>query len=145
MILNRELWDLGDPELDDKGQPDIHDIASKLGRITKTQIKPAGLETDTGKKLFGSLPSLPPITHAVRASSSESDSSANHNNEMLEQQQQQQWQLYEDNASDVSIISTRDANTSIPSPTYEDFQSESSLDELWLDLSPQANEADNTA
>ncbi|KAL5324787.1 hypothetical protein ACEPPN_005905 [Leptodophora sp. 'Broadleaf-Isolate-01'] len=30
MVRNDEQWDLGEPELNDKGQPVIHDIASKL-------------------------------------------------------------------------------------------------------------------
>ena len=33
MIRNNESWDLGEPELNDRGQPVIHDIASKLGCI----------------------------------------------------------------------------------------------------------------
>jgi len=33
MVRNGEQWDLGEPELNDRGQPVIHDIASKLGCI----------------------------------------------------------------------------------------------------------------
>ncbi|KAK3943134.1 hypothetical protein QBC46DRAFT_48419 [Diplogelasinospora grovesii] len=33
MVRNQQQWALGDPELNDRGQPVIHDIASKLGCI----------------------------------------------------------------------------------------------------------------
>lgn len=33
MVRNNEEWELGEPELNDRGQPVIHDIASKLGCI----------------------------------------------------------------------------------------------------------------
>lgn len=33
MVRNNESWELGEPELNDRGQPVIHDIASKLGCI----------------------------------------------------------------------------------------------------------------
>jgi hypothetical protein len=33
MVRNNESWELGDPEMNDRGQPVIHDIASKLGCI----------------------------------------------------------------------------------------------------------------
>lgn len=33
MLRNNEVWDLGEPEMNDRGQPVIHDIASKLGCI----------------------------------------------------------------------------------------------------------------
>jgi hypothetical protein len=33
MLRNSQPWDLGEPELNDRGQPVIHDIASKLGCI----------------------------------------------------------------------------------------------------------------
>ncbi|KAL3420246.1 C6 transcription factor [Phlyctema vagabunda] len=33
MVRNNESWDLGEPEMNDRGQPVIHDIASKLGCI----------------------------------------------------------------------------------------------------------------
>jgi hypothetical protein len=33
MVRNQQSWDLGEPELNDRGQPVIHNIASKLGCI----------------------------------------------------------------------------------------------------------------
>lgn len=33
MVRNQQPWDLGEPELNDRGQPIIHNIASKLGCI----------------------------------------------------------------------------------------------------------------
>lgn len=33
MLRNKETWELGEPVLNDKGQPGIHDIVSKLGCI----------------------------------------------------------------------------------------------------------------
>ncbi|KAF3344294.1 hypothetical protein VD0002_g5893 [Verticillium dahliae] len=33
MLRNQQQWDLGEPELNDRGQPVIHNIASKLGCI----------------------------------------------------------------------------------------------------------------
>lgn len=33
MVRNNQSWDLGEPELNDRGQPVIHDIAQKLGCI----------------------------------------------------------------------------------------------------------------
>jgi hypothetical protein len=33
MVRNQQRWDLGEPELNDRGQPIIHNIASKLGCI----------------------------------------------------------------------------------------------------------------
>ena len=33
MVRSGQSWDLGEPELNDRGQPVIHDIATKLGCI----------------------------------------------------------------------------------------------------------------
>jgi hypothetical protein len=33
MVQNHQSWDLGEPEINDRGQPVIHDIASRLGCI----------------------------------------------------------------------------------------------------------------
>ncbi|KAH8776264.1 hypothetical protein F5883DRAFT_698610 [Diaporthe sp. PMI_573] len=33
MVRNQQSWDLGEPELNDRGQPVVHNIASKLGCI----------------------------------------------------------------------------------------------------------------
>jgi hypothetical protein len=118
MIRNNESWDLGEPELNDRGQPVIHDIASKLGCIRpspdlpvafpegaedfvelQAQLQAARSEMgaeDTGsRKLSGSSPSSPSLAHTERASSTESDHSAlskDYNQTIWAQQQQQQQQ-----------------------------------------------------
>jgi hypothetical protein len=115
MIRNNESWDLGEPELNDRGQPVIHDIASKLGCIRpspdlpvafpegaedfaelQAQLQAARAEIgseDTGsRKLSGSSPSSPSLAHTERASSTESDHSAlskDYNQNLWAQQQQQ--------------------------------------------------------
>jgi flagellar motor protein MotB len=43
MIRNDESWDLGEPELSDRGQPVIHDIASLLGCIPPSPGIPASV------------------------------------------------------------------------------------------------------
>jgi hypothetical protein len=40
MIRNNESWDLGEPELNDRGQLVIHDIASRLGCIRPSSDQP---------------------------------------------------------------------------------------------------------
>ena len=104
--------------MNDRGQPVIHDIASKLGCIRpspdlpvafpegaedfaelQAQLQAARLEMgaeDTGsRKLSGSSPSSPSLAHTERASSTESDHSAlskDYNQNLWAQQQQQQQQ-----------------------------------------------------
>lgn len=41
MIRNEESWNLGEPRLNNKAQPAIHDIVSKLGYITSQDISVA--------------------------------------------------------------------------------------------------------
>lgn len=36
MVRNRQPWDLGEPEVNDKGEPAIHSIASELGYVPPT-------------------------------------------------------------------------------------------------------------
>ena len=180
MIRNNESWDLGEPELNDRGQPVIHDIASKLGCIRpspdlpvafpegaedfaelQAQLQAARSEMgaeDTGsRKLSGLSPSSPSLAHTERASSTESDHSAlskDYNQNMWAQQQQQrqtgakvkpplpnatsvkstplrlQQRTSEDDTSYASTFSTRgsfDTNTSVPSPIYTDFQTQSPM------------------
>lgn len=177
MIRNNESWDLGEPELNDRGQPVIHDIASQLGCIRpspdlpvaflegsedfaelQAQLQPARTEIraeDTGsRRLSESSPSSPSLAHAERAISTESDCSVlskDYNQNLWVQQQRQrhtgakvkpslaittsvkstpvriQWSR-EAEASHASTYSTRasfDTNTSIPSPIYADFQTQS--------------------
>ncbi|KAM3084439.1 Fluconazole resistance protein 1 [Clarireedia jacksonii] len=61
MVRNNEPWELGEPELNDRGQPVIHDIASKLGCIRPSPDLPlafaenpeelhARLESDASKE-----------------------------------------------------------------------------------------------
>jgi hypothetical protein len=99
MVRNNELWDLGEPELNDRGQPVIHDIASQLGCVRpspdlpvtfprgaedfakfQAQFQAACAEMaaeDTGsRKLSGSSPSSPSLAHTERASRIDSDHSA---------------------------------------------------------------------
>ena len=104
--------------MNDRGQPVIHDIASKLGCIRpspdlpvafpegaedfaelQAQLQAARAEMgaeDTGsRKLSGSSPSSPSLAHTERASSTESDHSVlskDYNQNLWVQQQQQQRQ-----------------------------------------------------
>lgn len=115
MVRNNESWDLGEPELNDRGQPVIHDIASRLGCIRaspdlpiafpegaedfaelEAQLQAARSEMgaeDTGsRKLLGSSPSSPSLAHTERSSSTESDHSAlskDYNQTLWAQQQRQ--------------------------------------------------------
>jgi hypothetical protein len=95
MVRNDEPWDLGEPEMNARGQPVIHDIASRLGCIRpspdiqydfseegfaelKSRLQAAarsemGAEEAGSGKLLGSVPSSPSRARAERASSSESD------------------------------------------------------------------------
>jgi hypothetical protein len=98
MIRNNESWDLGDPELNDRGQLVIHDVASRLGCIRPSPDQPitfpegdedfaelqAQLEVahsemtaeNTGsKKKLGSSSLSPSPMHSERASSTEMDPS----------------------------------------------------------------------
>lgn len=98
MVRNGEQWDLGDPELNDRGQPVIHDIASKLGCIRpspdlpyafpegeqdfaelQAQLAAARSEVaseDTGSRKYSDDSSQSPgLQRTDRASSSESDHS----------------------------------------------------------------------
>lgn len=116
MVRNNDSWDLGEPELNDRGQPVIHDIASKLGCIRpspdlpfafpegaddfaelQAQLQAARSEMaaeDTGgrRKLSEDSSSYSPtLERTDRASSSESDHSdlsKDYNQMMLAQQSQ---------------------------------------------------------
>jgi hypothetical protein len=114
MIRNNESWELGEPELNDRGQPVIHDIASKLGCIRpspdlpyafpegaddfaelQAQLQRArsemGAEDIGNRKQEGSSMSSPALERTDRASSSESDHSnlSKDYNHMLWSQQRQ--------------------------------------------------------
>jgi hypothetical protein len=97
MVRNNESWELGDPELNDRGQPVIHDIASKLGCIRpspdlpyafpegsddfaelQAQLQAAGSDShsvESGSQKTSHDASSPALDRTERASSSESDHS----------------------------------------------------------------------
>jgi hypothetical protein len=99
MIRNNESWELGEPELNVRGQPVIHDIASKLGCIRPSLDLPyvfpegaedfaelhlqlqatgseMGSENTGGRKQLGdSSRSSPALERTDRVSNSESDHS----------------------------------------------------------------------
>jgi hypothetical protein len=114
MLRNNETWDLGEPEINDRGQPVIHDIASKLGCIRpspdlpyafpegaedfaelQVQLQAARSEMaseDTGSRKLSEESQCSPLTRTERASSSESEHSTlskDYNQLMWSQQQQQ--------------------------------------------------------
>lgn len=112
MVRNNETWELGEPEMNDRGQPVIHDIASKLGCIRaspdlphafpegsedfaelQAQLQAARSEmgSEDTFKAEGSLHSSPSLARTERASSSESDHSnlSKEYNSMMWSQQQQ--------------------------------------------------------
>lgn len=112
MVRNNETWELGDPEMNDRGQPVIHDIASKLGCIRpspdlpyafpegaedfaelQAQLQAARSESnsdETGSRRHSDDSSSPALDRTDRASSSESDHStlSKDYNQMLWAQQQ---------------------------------------------------------
>jgi hypothetical protein len=98
MVRNNESWDLGDPEMNDRGQPVIHDIASRLGCIRPSPDLPYAFpegadgfaelqaqlaarsdlhEEDSGSRKTSEESSSysPTLERTDRASSSESDHS----------------------------------------------------------------------
>jgi len=97
MVRNNESWELGEPEMNDRGQPVIHDIASKLGCIRaspdfphafpegsedfaelQAQLQAAHSEIGLSEETFkteASSHSSPSGARNERASSSESDHS----------------------------------------------------------------------
>jgi hypothetical protein len=100
MVRNNESWELGEPELNERGQPVIHDIASKLGCIRQSpdlpysfpegaedfanlqaQLQDARSEMNSedagsSRKQSEDLSDSPHLECADRASSTESDHSA---------------------------------------------------------------------
>ncbi len=108
MVRNGESWDLGEPELNDRGLPVIHNIAEKLGCIRPSPDMPQSFPEDAEEfaelqaQLFagkldssdskGSDDSISHPDRTERESSSESDHSAlsKDYNQMLWAQQQQQ-------------------------------------------------------
>ena len=130
MVRNNESWELGEPEMNDRGQPVIHDIASKLGCIRaspdfphafpegsedfaelQAQLQAAHSEIGSEEtfKAEASSHSSPSLARTERASSSESDHSnmsKEYKNMAWSQQQQQQQQQQAANKMDPSPINT---------------------------------------
>ncbi|RDL31388.1 uncharacterized protein BP5553_09597 [Venustampulla echinocandica] len=98
MVRNNDSWELGEPELNERGQPVIHDIASRLGCIRPSPdlpyAFPEGAEDfaelqaqlqahrpennsaeDAGRTSHDSSTDSPALERTDRASSSESDHS----------------------------------------------------------------------
>lgn len=115
MVRNGESWDLGEPELNDRGLPVIHNIAEKLGCIRPSPDMPQTFPEDAEEfaelqaQLFagkldnsdskGSDDSMSHPDRTERASSSESDHSAlskDYTQMLWAQQQQQMYQAYGD-------------------------------------------------
>jgi hypothetical protein len=114
MVRNNETWDLGEPEKNDRGQPVIHDIASKLRCIRpspdlpyafpegaedfaelQAQLQAARSEMaseDAGSRKLSEDSQCSPLTRTERASSSESEHStlSKDCNQLMWSQQQQQ-------------------------------------------------------
>lgn len=49
MVRNKEQWTLGDPEINDRGQPVIHDIARRLGCIRPSTDLPVAFPEDAAQ------------------------------------------------------------------------------------------------
>ncbi|RFU27060.1 hypothetical protein B7463_g9290, partial [Scytalidium lignicola] len=152
MVRNNESWELGDPELNDRGQPVIHDIASKLGCIRpspdlpyafpegaedfaelQAQLTAARAEMaaeDNGNRKMSDNDSSaysPALSRADRASSTESDHSqlSKDYNQMLQsQQQQQQAQLQATRSGKPANINTN----MIKAMPYDDAYTRTSFD-----------------
>ena len=106
MVRNGESWDLGEPELNDRGLPVIHNIAEKLGCIRPSPDMPntfpedaeefaelqaqmfAGKLGDDGKHSDDSI-SHPDRTERASSSDSEQSELSKDYGQMLWQQQQQ--------------------------------------------------------
>ena len=176
MIRNGESWELGEPEMNDRGQPVIHDIASRLGCIRpspdlpysfpegesdfaelQAQLEAARSEMgreDVGSRKATSSIGSPVVDREERASSVESDHSQY--NQLFQSPQKQQAPLQHISIprSSLSPVKTAkptsiptnmarkpasfdsqsyrsrtsfDTASSLPSPVYTDFQTESPL------------------
>ncbi|KAG9242335.1 N-terminal fungal transcription regulatory domain-containing protein [Calycina marina] len=166
MVRNNESWELGEPEINCKGQPVIHDIALKLGctRVSSDlpQSFPEGSEDyaelqvqmqvahpemgleDT--KMGSSSHSSPSRARTERASSSESDHCNNslcHDDPTWPKQQQaakktppspiqtslqgRPRDIVPINSAPRSLSARNscDISSSMPSPLYTDFPSDS--------------------
>lgn len=152
MVRNNESWDLGEPEMNDRGQPVIHDIASKLGCIRPSPDLPnnfpegaedfaelqAQLQTarseanseDTRKYSDDSSYS-PQLDRTDRASSSESD----HSN--LSKDYTPMW-TQQRQAAKIAPHAIKPAPLNLPLKTSfeEDYQPRASLETSYSVPSP---------
>jgi hypothetical protein len=153
MVRNGEPWDLGEPEMNDRGQPVIHDIASRLGCIRpspdlpnnfpegaedfaelQAQLQAARSETseESNRKYSGDEPYSPPLDRTDRASSSESDHSD------LSKEYVQQW-TQQRQAAKTAPHAIKPAPLNLPLKTSfseEKYQQRSSLDTSYSVPSP---------
>jgi len=153
MVRNNESWDLGEPEMNDRGQPVIHDIASKLGCIRpspdlpnnfpegaedfaelQAQLQAARSEAnseDSSRKYSEDSSYSPPLDRTDRASSSESDHSSlsKDYNQMWSQQRQ---------AAKIAPHAIKPAPLNLPlKPSFdEEYQPRTSLDTSYSVPSP---------
>jgi hypothetical protein len=113
MVRNGEPWHLGEPQMNDRGQPVIHDLASKLGCIRpsldlldsfskgaedfaelQTQLQAAQSEVNSegtgSRKYSGDSSFSPALDRTDRVNSSESDHSdlSRENSQIWSQQRQ---------------------------------------------------------
>lgn len=70
MVRNNESWNLGEPEMNDRGQPVIHDVASKLGCIRPAPDLPNNFPE--GAEDFAKLQAQ---LHAARSEANSKDTS----------------------------------------------------------------------
>jgi hypothetical protein len=140
MVRNNESWELGDPEMNDRGQPVIHDIASKLGCIRpspdlpyafpegaedfaelQAQLQAARSESDDlgSQKTSHDASNSPALDRTDRASSSESDHSA------LSKDYGQVWTQQQRAAAKANIPAI---NTTILKPTPRNLVQRVSID-----------------
>lgn len=153
MVRNGEPWDLGEPEMNDRGQPVIHDIASKLGCIRpspdlpnnfpegaedfaelQAQLQAARSETseEGSRKYSGDSPCSPPLDRTDRASSSESDHSD------LSKEYVQTW-TQQRQAAKIAPHTIKPAPLNLPLKTSfneENYQPRSSMDTSYSVPSP---------
>ena len=155
MVRNNESWDLGEPEMNDRGQPVIHDIASKLGCIRpspdlpnnfpegaedfaelQAQLQAARSETSediSSRKYSEDSHSSysPQLDRTDRASSSESD----HSN--LSKDYSQMWSQQRQ-AAKIAPHAIKPAPLNLPLKTSfdDDYQPRTSLDTNYSIPSP---------
>jgi flagellar motor protein MotB len=155
MIRNNESWDLGEPEMNDRGQPVIHDIASKLGCIRPSPDLPnnfpegaedfaelqaqlqaarsdANSEDTSDRKYSEDSAYSPALDRTDRASSSESDHSS------LSKDYSQKWSQQRQ-AAKIAPHAIKPAPLNLPLKTSFDeevYQPRASLDSSYSIPSP---------